>query len=241
MSIKERLLKQENAHGIFAVIGGQRLDGKSTLAGTLPGKTLLLQAGELETGSSSAMALANELGNDLSVLTFSSYVDLVDILHDKEVSEFDNLYIDGISAINEMRYDCDDVQKALKKVVWDGYRIMGDDLRKLLRVAKRLSMDTGVNIFFTLAYKGKAGPAGGIEYLEPDVKGNVTMAEIQRLCPTVLAIRKVFDEEGNIHREILTQSTDIYPARMEKFLDHNNPGKLPANLTTVVNLIKGDI
>jgi hypothetical protein len=238
MSIKARLLQQENSHGVFAVIGGQRLDGKSTLAGTLPGKTLLLQASELETGSSSAMALAAELGNDLSILTFESFGDLLEILQDKEVLDYDNLYIDGISAINEMRYECDDVQKAQKKSVWDGYRILGDDLRKLLRNAKKMTMVHGINIFFTLAYKAKMDANGNISVLEPDIKGNVTIAEIQRLCPTVLAIRKKFDEDGNIGRELLTNSDEIYPARMERFLDHNNPGVVEPNLTTVLNLIK---
>ena len=239
MSIKARLAKQEAAHGVFAVVGGQRLDGKSTLAGTLPGKTLLLQAGELETGSGSALALAAELGNDLQVLTFRSFGDLVEVLSDSELAEFDNIYVDGISAINEMRYDCDDVQKVMKKNIWDAFRLIGDDLRKVLREMKLLTMNHGINVFVTLAYKAKTNADGNVSSLEPDVKGNVTIAEIQRLCPTVLAIRKTFDEDGNIGREILTQSDDVYPARMETFLDHNNPKKLEANLGLVLNLIKG--
>ena len=51
---------------LFCVVAGPRLGGKTTIAGTLPGKTLLLQAAVLESGSRSALKLARERGNKVA-------------------------------------------------------------------------------------------------------------------------------------------------------------------------------
>ena len=60
--------------------------------------------------------------------------------------------------------------------------------------------------------------------------GNVTISEIQRLVPIVLAIRKKFDEEGNLQRVLITKSDELYPARIDSVLDGNNSGEAEANL-----------
>lgn len=238
MSIRERLAQAETGGGVFGVVGGMRLDGKSSLAGTLSGNTLLIQAAELETGSNSAVQLAKQNNHNLSVITFTSYSDLMEILADPDLAEFNNLYIDGVSAITEMRSESDDFKRMAKKNIWDAYRVLGDDLRTFLKTAKRRTA-SGQNVFITMAYKPKFDTNGNIVSLDPDVKGNVTISEIQRLCPTVLAITKRFDEDGNLHREILTKSTGVYPARVDSLLDGNNPGVVKADLTEVINLIKG--
>lgn len=238
MSIMERLKKVDRDTGIFGVVGGLRLDGKSTLGGTLPGKTLLLQADVIETGSESALALASRLGNQLDVVSFDSLHDCLDILKDKEILEYDNIYIDGLSAINEMRYVAEDVQKASKKNIWDAFRILGDDLRKFLLTAKKITT-LGPNVFLTLAYKSTVDANGNISELKPDVKGNVTISEIQRLCPVVVAVTKSFDDDGKLVRKLLTKSDEVYPARVDSLLDDDNPGVLPADLSLVIDLIKG--
>ncbi len=238
MSIRDRLKVQEAAMGVFGVVGGLRLDGKSSLAGTLKGSTLMLQAAELETGSSSAKQLAELNGNKIQILTFTGYADLMTILADPDLIDFNNIYIDGVSAITEMRTECDDFKRMAKKNIWDAYRLLGDDLRAFLRSAKRFT-STGQNVFVTMAYKPKFDTNGNIVSLDPDVKGNITISEIQRLCPTVLAVTKTFDEDGNLHRKIITKSNEVYPARIDSLLDGNNPGVVEANLTKVIDLIKG--
>lgn len=237
MSIKEKLANKNKQSAIFAIVGGLRLGGKSSIAGTLTGKTLMLQAAELETGSSSALALAEEKGNTLDVVSFESFTDLLSILGDSDIEDYDNVYIDGLSAINEMRFSQEDVQRAKKKNVWDAYGILAEDMRKVLRTAKRITYKGSTNVFITLAYKPTIDANGNISLLKPDVKGNVTMSEIQRLAPTVLAVRAVFDEDGTLVRQLLTKSDDVYPARVDTLLDHNNPGVLDADLSLVVNLI----
>lgn len=239
MNIKDRLRKREETRGVFGVVGALRLGGKTTLSGTLPGKTLLLQAHLLESGSNSAKNLANENGNELDVLDFVSYSDLMSLLLSEEILEYDNIYIDGISAINEMKFSDKDIQLAKKKNVWDAFRDLGEALRDFLKLAKTLSTEHGKNVFITLAYKAKYGSDGAVISLEPDVKGSVTTSEIQRLCPVVLGLDSAVSETGETNRWIVTKSDNLIPARIDSLLDHNNPGKIPADLTVLINLVKG--
>ena len=228
MGIRDRIAQEKLAKGKFFLVGGQRLDGKSTLGGTLAGKTLLLQADLIEAGASSAKALAERMGNDLDVVSFKDLGDLFSIMDDEEILAYDNVYIDGISAINELVYDRDDVQRAKKKNVWDGFAIIGDEMKRFLTKAKKLSTEHPINVGVTLAYKLK--DTNGISTLEPDVKGNVTISAIQKIVPIVLGIRKKFDEDGNMKRVIVTKSDELYPARIDSILDENNSGEFEADL-----------
>ena len=54
-SILEKYSKASVKKGVFIIIKGTRLSGKSTIAGTLKGKSILAQAALLETGSNSAI------------------------------------------------------------------------------------------------------------------------------------------------------------------------------------------
>ena len=228
MGIKDRIAAEQQAKGKFFLVGGQRLDGKSTLGGTLRGKTLFLQADLLETGSSSAAALAESLGNKLDVLSFTDMNDLLSIMKDKEALQYDNIYVDGLSAINEQVSVRDDFKKASRANIWDAFRLLGDEMRRFLLEAKKLTREHKINVGVTLAYKLK--DTNGTTSLEPDVKGNVTISEIQRLVPIVLAVRKKFDEEGNLKRVLVTKSDELYPARIDSVLDGNNKGEAEANL-----------
>ena len=72
MSILAKYKLEQKQRGIFGAITGLRLAGKSTLAGTLPGKTAMLTARLFETGSGSAIALAKQLGNYIDVYVFDT-------------------------------------------------------------------------------------------------------------------------------------------------------------------------
>ena len=73
MSVLSRLIAQKaEDKKLFAVVAARRLGGKTTLAGTLPGTTLMLQAAVLESGSNSAKQLAEQRGNKLVVASFTS-------------------------------------------------------------------------------------------------------------------------------------------------------------------------
>jgi hypothetical protein len=242
MGILNDLAQQEKEAGIFAVVAGARTSGKSTIPGTLPGKTLLLQAALLETGSKSAKSLAQELGNDLTVVTFQSVSQLGEILKDDDIAGFDNLYIDGLSAISDMLFNSPDIKKATKRNTWDGFRDLWLAATELLLEAKALSASH--NVFFSLAIKEKYDRDGMLIAVEPEVKGNATIGSIQKLCPTILyTVADIHeDEEGQLHtdRKLVTGYRGVYAGRIDSLLDKQNPGIMPADLSQVITLIKGE-
>jgi len=227
-----------NKEGLFGIVGGMRLGGKTTLAGTLPGKTLLLYADLLETGYKAAVALSKKKGNEVVPQSFSSLEELVQHLAAAADSDYDNIYIDSISAVTEMKLNAPDVVQLSKKSIWDAYREVGGSVRKLLLASKVITRDKGKNIFITLAYKTKLDANGNIAKIEPDCKGNVTIAEIQRLCPIVVAVDSDWDEDGNQVRKLRTASTAVLPARLDSLLDEDNPKTLDADLSVLVELLK---
>lgn len=224
--------------GIFGVVASERLGGKSTLAGTLPGKTLMLQAAVLETGSKSAKALAKKLGNQLDIVDFIDLEDLVGLIKDFETSDYDNLYIDGISAVTEMKYYTDEVQRAMKKDNWGAFRMIGDSVRAFIKLAKAAATDHGKRVFITLALAPKRDANGNLTELVPQCKGNVAISEISRLCPIFVTLRTRYNEEGELMREMVTKSDDVYPGRLDTLLDGDNPGVMEADLSKLLALVE---
>lgn len=237
MSLLERLKQSKVETGNFVVLAGFRLSGKSTAAGTIPGKTLLLQANVLETGSKSAVELAKKLKNKLDVVSFNSLTDLVELMTEAKDMDYNTIYIDGLSAVNELKYFSADVQKLAKKNVWDSYRELGDSLRRFILFAKELSEKK--NVIMTMALDPKLDVNGMIVEAKPALKGNVTINEVTRLCPVVISVTVEYDEEGNLVRKFLTKGDGVLPGRIDSILDEENPGEVEATFEAVFNLIKG--
>jgi hypothetical protein len=239
MSVLAKIMQARREAGVFGVVAGTRLGGKSTLGGTLPGKTLMLQAKLIETGSRSAEAMAKKAGNELDIAEFDTLPTLVAILGELRTDTiYDNVYIDGLSAINEMKSREPDMKKLFVKNVWDAYREVGDSAMNILYLAKLLAEESGKNVFFTLAMKEKYDAMGNLANLDADLKGNMTLGSIKRLCPIVLCVRSRMDDQGKLHREILTKTDGVYSARIDLLLDDNNPGVVEANLAKVLELLK---
>jgi AAA domain len=238
MSILSKILERKQEQGAFVAIAGERLAGKSTLAGTLPNRTLLLQAAFFETGSNSAVKLAEQRGSKLDVGTFSSVKELLEVLSSKEVLEYNNIYLDSITAVTEMRHRDPDVTKVLDKNVWDGYRLIGESSTEVLAKLKSLAELHGLNVFITIALEQKKDESGQAE-LRAVTKGNITLTWLKARCPVVVCPIIEFDDKGTLHRKILTRSKGLYSARIDSLLDHENPAEIPADLTQLLTLIKG--
>jgi hypothetical protein len=242
VGILSELAAQEQEAGIFAVVAGARTAGKSTIPGTLPGKTLMLQAELLETGSKSALNLAKELGNDLTVVSFGSVAQLTEVLQDPDIAGFDNVYIDGLSAVTDMLFNTPEIKKATKKNTWDGFRDLWIAATDLLLLAKGMSATH--NVFFSLAIKEKYDAQGNLIAVEPETKGNATIGSIQKLCPTVLytVAESWEDDDGEVHtqRRLITGYRGVYAGRIDSLLDKQNPGIMDADLSKVIQLIKGE-
>lgn len=224
--------------GIFGVVGGFRLGGKTTLAGTLPGKTILLYADLLETGYKAAIALAKKEGNDLEAVPFTGLSDLVAKLAEyANLDKVDNIYIDGISAVCEMKMEEEEVQKLKKKNVWDAFGLLAVATRKLILLCKEIATTNGKAIFITLPYKSKLDANGSITKVEADILGHATINSITKLCPIVLAVGSDYNDDGEKTRVLYTESTEFIPARIDHILDEDNPKKLPANFKEVFKLL----
>lgn len=237
MSVKQKIADRKKQQGVFVCIAGQRLHGKSTIAGTAPGRTLMLQAAILETGSRSAEKLAKKLGNELTIQEFNDLTHLVKLLTDFDRSKYDNLFIDGISAITELKIGEPDVAAVMKRDQWGGYRLVGEAVRNFMKNAKAESQGD-INVFITLALQPKTDANGNVIELVPALKGNVALAEISRLCPVfVTLLPPVRNEDGSTLREMVTASQGVYPGRVDHLLDEENPQIIESDLGKLLDLI----
>lgn len=243
MSILSKYAKSKDSKGIFAIIKGTRLSGKSTLAGTLPGKSILAQAALLETGSNSAESLAKKLNNSLTVLEFKTVEELLDIVKEfSTMKDYANLYIDGITAITELKYKEPRINRKVNgggNLVWDGFREIAEATEGFIEACKGITETTTKNIFLTLSLDPKHDSSGDVIELTPITKGQATLGKLERYGNNTVVIRCRTTDKGETVREILTKNHQPYTARIDSLLDDNNPGVLPADLTQLISLIKG--
>jgi hypothetical protein len=244
VSLLDKIKQKNNAptsKRLFAVVAGPRLGGKSTLAGTLPGKTLMLQASVLESGSDSAKALAASKGGDLVVGDFSSIDELNTIIKElRDDTTFDHVFVDGLSAITEMLLKTPKVAAALKSNVWEGYRVVGDQVTEILLTLKELTYEGKAkkpkNLFVTAALKVKQ--EGNTVDVELETKGKVAVTQVTKLGEAVLTVALVPGENNAVRRQLITKSNDIWPGRIDGLLDSDNPGTLEPNLGAVLALLQ---
>ena len=226
---------------LFAVVAGERLAGKTTLAGTLPGRTLLMQCAIKESGSLSAQKLAKRNGYQLQVATFADLAELLAMLPVAAKSpDYDHLYIDGFSALNDLRWGMPDMQKLAKNDQWKAFGMHGEEMTQLLENLKRHTYleHGGKNVWLTCALKVKT--EGTEKDVDLECKGKIAVSSITRLGEAVLIPMSVPAENGGTRRIILTKSYDKWPARIDGLLDDENPGYVEPSLANVMALIEGD-
>lgn len=242
MSLLQKHRKVLQNQGLFAAITGMRLSGKSTLAGTLPGKTAMFTAKLFETGSASAVALAAERGNKLEVFEFSTARELIDMAKEADAAGYDNIYVDGASGLTEVLYRLPEIQKLLDKNSWDAYAKLGDYVEDVMLSLKPIAeKDGGPNVFITAALEPKYDQLGNVIELAIESKGKSVIKNIRKIFPVVVALRTKFDAEGQPMStpELVTKTDGVYGARIDSMLAHNNPGVIDADLTKFIQVVKG--
>lgn len=246
MSILERLKKQQGGEDkkLFGVVVGQRLGGKTTLAGTLPGRTLLLQAAILESGSGSAKKLATNNGNELHVVNFKTLDELAALIKELRTdTDFDNIYLDGISAITDLKYNepANVSMRKSKTGIWDAFRAIADVSRDVLRGVKELTYPEIAakpkNVFVTCALR--VDSKDGVVDVVLEARGNVAVSEITKLGEAVLTVLPpVKTEQGETGHRLITKSDGTWPGRIDSILAEDNPGVIePADLSKVLELV----
>jgi hypothetical protein len=239
---KIKAAKKVENKKLFAVVASKRLGGKTTAAGTLPGRTLLLQAAVLESGSESAQKLASNKGNELHVVNFMNVNELIqyaeELLKDED---FDNVYIDGVTAITEQLTSDPKIAAIIKKNVWDGYAAVGAGVTDVMLALKKLTYSEHTkkpkNVFVTCSLTTKNDANGNITDVELEAKGRVAVSQITKLGEAVITIVKVQTENGEV-RSLLTKSQGHWPGRIDGILDDENPGLIEeADLSQVLALV----
>ena len=216
--------------GIFGVVAGPRLGGKTTSAGTLPGHTILLQAAVHESGSRSAQALARKRGNKLEVWTFTDLVDFRAKMEKASATSADHIFIDGFTAINDMRWGEPDVQKAYQRNNFEGYAKHGQDVSALCLWVKSFTEGARAkNVWITCSLKKKD------DDMVMEAKGQMAVTSLTKLGEVVVTVNQ-FPSEHGPRRVMITKTIDCWPGRIDGVLDDENPGHIQPDLATIINL-----
>jgi hypothetical protein len=238
MSLISTLKQQRQAsNGFFCAIGGARMAGKSTIAGTLPGKTIIIQPRGMEAGNQSPVVLAEQLGNSLDMIEVESIAQLFEVVADEELLSYDNIYVDGISAITDMLFLSPEFAAKTKKNKWDGFDYIKQNVQRLIMQLKHLADTGNKNVFLTYALEPKFDENGNVKEVVLVAKGNASRSMIEGQGSNVVLISEATDK-GEIKRGIFTKNRGPYSARVGDILDEGNPGIIRADLSELLKLAR---
>jgi hypothetical protein len=220
------LKKQKEVSGVFLCLAGPRFGGKTTTLGTLKGKTLLIDISDKESGSRGAVNMAAKLGNEqFEVVTGQDCKDVAAIVAEALVLDYDNIAIDGLSALTEVALEEPTIQRLLKgeKTKWTAFAMMGKSVTDLLQYLKKSATDTGKNIIITVALKEKTNSEGEVTSTNLDLRGQMAEGFITGRCPYFVVSRLAKDAENKPVRVLQTYSDGVYEGRLDGIFDGDNP------------------
>lgn len=246
MSILAKVSKQEHvaAATSYALIVGRSSSGKTTVAGSVPGKTLLLQIRDREFGCESAIALARSLGNEVIPYSISTIQELLDIAIELRTDkDYDNVYVDGWSAITFMLAESPDIAPMIEGRKggnsFVGYARIQTDVAKIQKAYAELTYPDIIkpkSVFFTLAIDVKTDANGVATDIVPVMKGKASYQEFTRPSPTIVTLAVQHSEEGE-RRIMLTKNHGPYLARINGILDKDNVGIMEPDLSLIMNTL----
>jgi hypothetical protein len=198
-----------------------------------------VQPAGIEAGNTSPVALAKARGNHLDMVPVNTHEEMFAVLGDPLLLEYDNIYIDGVTAFTELVYNSKMFQAVSAKDKWAGFDYIRDQSTKLIVAAKALADNHNKNVFVTYALKPKTDDAGNVTTVEMVAKGNATKDLVEGKCPNVIAVVAVVDPtSGELVRKLITSNLGPYVARLGNFLDTDNPKKLDADLSKLLEFVK---
>jgi len=227
MDLRSRIKQSQEADNKFILTAGLRFGGKTSGLGTLPGKTLLAIAKDLESGAKGAVNVAKECGNHVDYIFFEDGTDILELAKAAFDGGYDNFAVDGLTALSEIEADKPSVKKLITSAgnsVFKGWRMIGESLVNTIRGLKRVSAEYNKPVVVTLALKDpKADATGAYAALEPEVKGNMALGEIRGKCPYFVCARRAEDGDGKPVYVLQTTPDDMFPARLDGVLAKNLP------------------
>ena len=225
MSLPNRIEEDKKNAGMFICLAGPRFGGKTTALGTLKGKTLVIDIADEEAGSLGAITMSKRLNNPLDVVKGRDCSDVISLMREAVTLDYENIAIDGLSALTEVEIAKPAVRRLLKGQTsrWDAYRIVGEEVTKLIKEAKQLTTSSNKIFILTVALKEKVDAEGHVISTDIEAQGNVAEARVRGKCPFYVVARRTEDTEGNPIRIIQTKDDGIYGARLDGILEQDNP------------------
>lgn len=228
MSLHDRIKKAKNKKTKFIVSAGLRFGGKTGSLGTLPGKTLLAVVGTKESGAAGAIKVAELTGNHIDVIDdIQDGNDALAVARQAFEDGYDNVAVDGLSAITEVEADKPKVKKHLTaggNAVFAGWRMIGTETVNMIQGLKDLSTEFDKPVILTMALKDpKADNTGNLGALEADIKGQMPLGFIKGKCPYFVCARLVSDKDGNPVHVLQTKPDDLYPCRLDGVMARDLP------------------
>lgn len=142
----------------------------------------------------------------------------------------DHVYIDGFTALNDMRWAESDVQAAYKRNNFEGYAKHGNDMAALMLWVKGFSQYK--HVWITCSLKKKD------EDMVMEAKGQMAVTALTKLGEVVVTVNTFPTEQGP-RRLMITRTVDSWPGRIDGVLDDDNPGYLEPDLSQVLALSYG--
>lgn len=225
--IADRLVKDHSKAGLFICLAGPRFGGKTTTLGTLPGKTLLIDIASKESGSRGAVAMGKRLGNQVDVIIGKNCDDAAELAKAAVAEGYDNVAIDGISALTEVEVESPKFRMLEKQNIWKAYGHVGDQVKNLIRTLKEIANSSAVNVVITAALSEKSNSEGVVTETGLVSKGKVALDEIKGRCPYFVVSHQVpaSDPKEGMLRILRTKTDElgVYQARLDGVFDNDNP------------------
>ena len=243
MSILAKL-KQEHraADKQYILVMGRSTSGKSTLGGTLPGKTLFLEVKGKEYGGQNAAAKAYSRGNVVDVVALGSVKDFLDLAEElKADKDYDNVVIDSYSGLTFLVADEPEIEQVIVGKKGNSFHAFDKIRFDVAKVHKAFSALTYAatavkpkNVVATVAFDVKLDGNGASADLVIVQKGRASYQEYTRPAPTIVTLTTKKDTG---ERVMLTSNNGIYLASVNALLDEQNPKIMEPDLAALLKLM----
>jgi energy-coupling factor transporter ATP-binding protein EcfA2 len=229
----------------YILVMGKSTSGKSTLCGTLSGRTLFLEVKGKEFGGQSAAAMARSRGNQVDVVTLGSVKEFLALAEELKLDmEYDNVVLDSYSALTFLIADEPEVEQVIvgkKGNTFQAFDKIRFDTAKVHRAISDLTYATVAKkpkvVVCTVAFDVKQDGNGAPADLLIVQKGRASYQEYTRSAPTIVTLAAQNTETG-LKRVMLTANAGIYLGRVNGLLDSANPKIMEPDLAALLTLME---
>lgn len=199
------------SHGLKVLLYGSSGVGKTTMIGTLPGKTLLLNA---ENGVLVLKDCPNAKNIDIiDVKTVPDIVSVYQSLLSGELSGYDNIVLDSLSEIGEAMFTQIELDPNVNKEYGGLYTTFRSRMVELIKAFRDLK---GYNV--VLIALADQVDLNGIIKMMPSLPHKKTQASIMALFDECLYLETSSDGT----RHVRTTETNMFMAKSRMKIEDNN-------------------